>query len=60
MYYAIARLKAIFRYFVYHLGVVIFVPYGEGSDVPGYTGSFEWRGRCIAFEQTDGTVQFVW
>lgn len=54
-----ARVKAIFRWLAFQTGTE-YKAYDELSDVPGYDGWYEWRGRCVAFKMDDGTVQFVW
>lgn len=74
MYYEItARLKAIFRWLVFHLGDPKFFPYSDvARETSGYAGWYEWRGRVIAFQRVvknhEGRyitfrvvrVQFVW
>lgn len=60
MYYAIARFKALFRWLAYRYGSTDYSAYSAASEVPGYEGSYTWRGRCVAFRRDDGTAQFVW
>jgi hypothetical protein len=59
MYALQARLKAIYRWVAFKMDTD-YKEYGPMCDVPDYDGWYEWRGRCIAFRKTDGTVQFVW
>ena len=59
MYYAIARFKSVFRWLVFQTGTE-YHPYSDASEVPGYKGSYTWRGHCVAFRCDDNSVQFCW
>lgn len=60
MYYPIARFKAAFRWLAYRYGTTEYGAYSDGSDIPGYAGSYTWRGHCVAFRRDDGRIQFAW
>ncbi len=59
MYYAIARFKAAFRW-LFIVTLADYRAYSAASDIPGYAGSYTWRGHCVAFRRDDGRIQFEW
>jgi hypothetical protein len=55
----IYRTKALIRWVCYTLRIKISY-HKYGYDCGGYQGWYESRGRCIAFRENDGRIQFHW